>query len=640
MAPPAPDRPALMEEFLTGEEGSYDSVMVDGEIVWDSVSNYLPTPLEVLRNPWMQWVVLLPRDINGPEYVGIRQVAPVALRALGLDTGLTHMEWFRRPDGSVAVSEVGARPPGAQITSMLCYAHDFDLYRAWAKLMIDGTFAPPVRQWSAGTVYLRGQGAGLVRAVHGLDRLPAWVSELVVDSRLPSPGQPSSGSYEGDGHITVRDRADQRGRRRAQGSARHRPGRARLTAVNVLMISPGYPAEMAFFTRGLARAGATVIGLGDQSADALPSTARDALTHYIHVGSLAADDHVAAVVRELARRTPVDAVECLWEPYMLLAARLREELGLPGLTVAQTVPFRDKERMKQLLDAAGLRTPWHTQARTVADVWAAAERVGYPLIVKPIDGAGSADTYRADSAAELDSVLPMIRHVPLVSVEEFVDGEEFTYDTICAGGQVLFENICQYHPRPLVTKMHEWVSPVTVALRDLDDPALGRGPRARRQRDRRARVPGRVHPHGVVPQGRRRGGVRRDRRAPAGRAHGRRDELRHRRRPVHRLGAGGHPGPDPPARHPALQRGQHLQAGQRRRPDRRLRGPGRLLAEYGDHVVAVDLLPVGAPPPRLARHPDRRRHGHRPPPRPAPDPEWPSASPPTSASTPRLSRLR
>ncbi len=85
-------------------------------------------------------------------------------------------------------------------------------------------------------------------------------------------------------------------------------------------------------------------------------------------------------------------------------------------------------------------------------MWAAAERVGYPLIVKPIDGAGSADTYRADSAAELDSILPMIRHVPLVSVEEFIDGEEFTYDTICAGGQVLFENICQYHPRPLATR--------------------------------------------------------------------------------------------------------------------------------------------------------------------------------------------
>ena len=241
------------------------------------------------------------------------------------------------------------------------------------------------------------------------------------------------------------------------------------------MISPGYPAEMAFFTRGLARAGVTVIGLGDQSADALPPAARDALTHYIQVGSLADDLGVMATVRDLVRQVDIHQVECLWEPYMVLAARLREDLGLPGLTVAQTVPFRDKEQMKQLLDAAGLRTPWHTEARTVADVWAAAERVGYPLIVKPIDGAGSADTYRADSADELDAILPMIRHVPVVSVEEFIDGEEFTYDTICAGGQVLFENICQYHPRPLLTKMHEWISPITMALRDLDEPGLQGG---------------------------------------------------------------------------------------------------------------------------------------------------------------------
>ena len=203
-APPSPERPAQIEEFLTGDEGSYDSVMVDGQVVWDSISNYLPTPLEVLRNPWMQWIVLLPRDISGPQYDGIRAVAPQALKALGLSTGLTHMEWFRRPDGSVAVSEVGARPPGAQITSMLCYVHDFDLYSAWAALMVHGTFDPPPRKWAAGTVYLRGQGAGQVIAIHGLDTLPPEVTSLVVDSRLPRAGQPSSGSYEGDGYITIR----------------------------------------------------------------------------------------------------------------------------------------------------------------------------------------------------------------------------------------------------------------------------------------------------------------------------------------------------------------------------------------------------------------------------------------------------
>ena len=119
--------------------------------------------------------------------------------------------------------------------------------------------------------------------------------------------------------------------------------------------------------------------------------------------------------------------------------------------------------------------PGHYSADTVAGVWAAAERLGFPLIVKPIAGAGSADTYRADSAADLDAILPMLRHVPRVSVEEFIDGEEFTYDTICAGGRILFENVCWYRPRPLLMKQHEWISPVTISLRDLDAPDLQAG---------------------------------------------------------------------------------------------------------------------------------------------------------------------
>ena len=69
----------------------------------------------------------------------------------------------------------------------------------------------------------------------------------------------------------------------------------------------------------------------------------------------------------------------------------------------------------------------------------------------------------------------MLRHVPRVSVEEFVDAEEFTYDTICADGRVLFENICWYLPRPLLTKLHERISPIQVALRDLDASDLKEG---------------------------------------------------------------------------------------------------------------------------------------------------------------------
>jgi hypothetical protein len=79
--------------------------------------------------------------------------------------------------------------------------------------------------------------------------------------------------------------------------------------MNILMISPGYPGEMAFFTRGLTAAGASVIGVGYQPVRSVPALARDALAHYIPVGSLAAGEAVAATVRELARHLRIDRVE-------------------------------------------------------------------------------------------------------------------------------------------------------------------------------------------------------------------------------------------------------------------------------------------------------------------------------------------
>ena len=126
--------------------------------------------------------------------------------------------------------------------------------------------------------------------------------------------------------------------------------------MNIVMISPGYPVEMAYFTRALSAVGATVIGVGDQPASALPDAARDALAHYEHV-TLSDEGAVLGALHGLARHVSIDQVECLWEPYMLLAARIRESFGVPGMTVEQTVPFRDKERMKQAIDAAGYPYP-------------------------------------------------------------------------------------------------------------------------------------------------------------------------------------------------------------------------------------------------------------------------------------------
>lgn len=199
-----PEPEWLLEEFLTGPEHTFDSVTLDGQTVWSSIADYHPAPLDVLRTPWMQWTVVLPHDIDGPEYAEIKKVGPAALEALGVQTALSHMEWFERPDGSVAISEVGARPPGAQIAAMIGFSHDVDFFDLYARLILLDSFEVPERRWASGTAYLRGMGRGRVRAVHGLEEVNRDVGHLVVDVRLPQPGQRSSTSYEGEGYVTVR----------------------------------------------------------------------------------------------------------------------------------------------------------------------------------------------------------------------------------------------------------------------------------------------------------------------------------------------------------------------------------------------------------------------------------------------------
>jgi hypothetical protein len=235
----------------------------------------------------------------------------------------------------------------------------------------------------------------------------------------------------------------------------------------VLMISPGYPLEIPYFTRALAWAGARVLGVSDQPVSTLPPEAGHNLAAYLQVPSLQDEEAVIEAVRRWTSPVRVDRVECLWEPGMILAARIREALGVEGMTVEETLPFRDKDRMKQVLSAAGVRTPRHARTTSADECRDAARGIGFPLILKPIDGAGSADTYRVDDAAQLEETLPKLSHLTEVNVEEFIEGEEFTFDTVCVGGEVAYYSITKYRPHPLIARTVEWVSPQIVMLRDV-----------------------------------------------------------------------------------------------------------------------------------------------------------------------------
>ncbi len=202
----SPERPALAEELLRGQEHSFETITVGGQVCFESIARYYPTPLEVVENPWIQWVVVFPRVIDGPDFADARQLGVRAVKTLGLETGFTHMEWFRRDDGRLAIGEIAARPPGAHMVLAASYAHDADMYRAWARAVVDDAFDGPYqRRFAVGVAYLRGAGRGRVARITGVDRANEAVGRLVVESRLPRLGVPKSDSYEGDGYVIVRD---------------------------------------------------------------------------------------------------------------------------------------------------------------------------------------------------------------------------------------------------------------------------------------------------------------------------------------------------------------------------------------------------------------------------------------------------
>ncbi len=199
-----PVRPILAEEFLTGAEHSMESFTVGGVPSFSSFSRYYPSPLEVMQNPHLQWVVLFPKEVEEPKYKKAREIGFRAIQALGLQTGMTHMEWFCRPDGSIAVGEIGARPPGAQISEITGLIHGFSVHRTWAELMVyDQLNIPTTRKKAAAVAFLRGIGQGKVYKIEGLDDAQKKMGSLVFDVSLPQIGQPKSSTYEGEGWVII-----------------------------------------------------------------------------------------------------------------------------------------------------------------------------------------------------------------------------------------------------------------------------------------------------------------------------------------------------------------------------------------------------------------------------------------------------
>ncbi|QFG67360.1 ATP-grasp domain-containing protein [Ornithinimicrobium pratense] len=242
--------------------------------------------------------------------------------------------------------------------------------------------------------------------------------------------------------------------------------------MNIVFVEPHFPRNQREFPRVLAQAGANVIGVGETPADYLDDELRSTMVHYEQVGSVTNLGEMTEAVRRIQDKVWVDRLESTIEAHQLVAAQVREALGIPGTSVHTTWLCRDKPSMKEALRQAGVPTAASTGADSAEQVWDFARQVGYPLILKPRDAAGAADTIRVDGDTELGAALSSMGNYPSIAVEEFISGHEGFYDTLTIDGRVELDFVSHYFPGVLEAMRTRWISPQFVATNRIDGGGL------------------------------------------------------------------------------------------------------------------------------------------------------------------------
>jgi len=241
--------------------------------------------------------------------------------------------------------------------------------------------------------------------------------------------------------------------------------------MHVVLVEPRFPANQRQFVRALAEVGATVTAIGEGSKDSLDDEMRHYLSHYEEVRNVCDENALLRAVRFVQQFKPIDRIEATVEAHILSTARVREAAGIQGGSYRTAFLCRDKPAMKEVLRAGGIACAASTGASSAAQVRAFAEHVGYPLMIKPRDGAGAAGATRVDSDAELEAA---IRTSGLgqpgrsVAVEEFIEGHEGFYDTLTLNGQVVHDFVSHYYPNVLEAMRTRWISPYLVSSNRVD----------------------------------------------------------------------------------------------------------------------------------------------------------------------------
>ena len=211
---------------------------------------------------------------------------------------------------------------------------------------------------------------------------------------------------------------------------------------NFVFISPNFPEVYWKFCRELKNNGLRVLGIGDCPYDELLPELRESLEEYYKVSSLENNDEVfRAVAFFTFKYGKIDWLESNNEYWLMRDAWLRTEFNITtGPKLADMDKIKYKSCMKAYYAKAGLSTARYHLVEGLEDSLEFAHTVGYPVVVKPDNGVGAANTYKLRSDEEVAFFIAT-KDSNVYIMEEFVNGYVQTFDGIVdSQGNMLFES--------------------------------------------------------------------------------------------------------------------------------------------------------------------------------------------------------
>ena len=212
---------------------------------------------------------------------------------------------------------------------------------------------------------------------------------------------------------------------------------------NFIFISPNFPLTYWRFCRELKNNGLRVLGIGDCPYNELTQEQRNSMHEYYKVSSLENYDEVfRAVAFFTFKYGKIDWLESNNEYWLERDAKLRTEFHITsGFQEEDMVRTRYKSGMKAFYAKAGIPTARYHLVKDYEPAKEFANKVGYPVVVKPDNGVGANATYKLRSDDELQYFFNTKDHSVQYIMEEFVNGEVRTYDAIIdSKGEPIFES--------------------------------------------------------------------------------------------------------------------------------------------------------------------------------------------------------